>query len=258
MKKDFRIAVVSYNIGHGTHAGNYVANYSPYTENCFMFCDNIEHKSFIESRGWVFCYIDCSDIMHLSNQHANNMRGKKIKFLQILKTNEYNFLNTYDFILCIDHKIKIWSNTVEYIVDHSTDHPVNLTTMGITSIDGEFEASMTQTRYKLQELEYKTLIEDYVNRGCSSTSCRPINGFICYNLMLFRDEVFRYVDDVYSTLLSYNVIQDQIVTFFINQLHKINYMGFHSPALALMLLTPNDLLTQYNHKENNIMPLLIG
>ena len=250
----FKIAVVSYNIGHGTHSGSYVANYSPYSENCFMFCDNIEHKSYIESRGWVFCYINCLDIDTLTDHHANNLRGKKIKFLQILKTSEYQFLNDYDFILCIDHKIKIWPSTVQYIVENSTNYPVNLTTMGITPVDNEIEASLHQARYKIQELEYKSLKVDYICRGCTDISYRPINGFICYNLMSYRNEALQYTDDVYYTLVNYNIIQDQIVTFFINQLHKVNYLNLEH----LMLLTPNDLLIRYDHKVNNIMPLLIG
>lgn len=231
MKYKGKVAVISGIIGC-THtvltSENYV-HYSPLVGDCYMFCDNLLLREFIESRGWIFCYVDCSDIIPDSKQF--NLKYKEIKFLGILKEEKYNFLLKYEYIACIDHKLKMWPQHIEDMVETTIDFPMCVKAMSANpphKLDGdvmdEFNASMGHSRYKEDEHIYKKLITEYIDRGYSRIAVRPLTGMACYNLN-YLDEVLKFSDEIITVLRQYNIIQCQIISFFIYQKTRMNWLN---------------------------------
>lgn len=264
MKYSGKVAVISGCIG-STHAtapvdSNYV-HYSPIIGDCYMFCDNLELREFIESRGWIFCHIDCSDI-EPNNSKQFNLRYKEIKFLGILKQEKYKHLLNYEYIVCIDHKIKMWPQHIEDMIESTLDVPFAVKPMSDpppSSPNGdvmdEFNASMFQSRYKEDEEIYIKLINHYLDKGYNRLAIRPLTGLACYNLK-YLDEILKFSDEILTILKQNNIIQCQIISFFIYQKTRMNWLSCHQ----LMMYDFNNFKKYCDQKtiHGNGIPVLHG
>jgi hypothetical protein len=208
-----------------------MVHFAPLKGNSYMFCGDLHLKEYIESRGWVFCYLDCSDI-DLDNNKQTNLKCKEVKYLKFLKDSNFEHLRSYDFIIWVDHNLKLHPKHTIEMIEATTEHPFSMKQMAAGRVMDELAASLHQERYKIDESKYITLIEKYKSEGYKLDYIRPLGGLICYNLK-FIDEIEVYTEEMLDVLYSYNIIQDQIVSFFVLQKTRVNWFTWQIPLYSI-------------------------
>jgi hypothetical protein len=221
------IAVISGIIG--THYNT--VHFAPLKGSSFMFCNELRLKEYIESRGWIFCHVECDDI-DINNEKQTNLRCKEAKFLKVLENPNFKHLGNYDYIIWIDHNLKLHPKHTTEMIDAATNHPISMKQMVTGSVMDELEDSMRQERYEVDRSKYLSLIEKYKSEGYKLDDNRPLGFIICYNLK-FREEINAYCKEMLDVLYSYNIIQDQIVSFFALQKTRVNWFTWQIPLYSI-------------------------
>jgi hypothetical protein len=206
-------------------------HFAPCLGASYMFCSDLSLREYIESRGWIFCYLDCSDI-NQTDVKQPNLRCKEVKFLAILQREEFKFLNNYNYIIWADCSLKLHPKHVEELISATQTAPISLKKMTEGDIYEELEASMLQDRYKKDRDVYLKLIQKYKECGYNTFSNRPIHGLICYN-MKFKEQVLTYGKETLNVLYNNNIIQDQIVAFFTLQKINVNWLTWQVPIYSV-------------------------
>lgn len=213
----------------GTHYN--MVHFAPLRGNSFMFCNNLLLKDYIESRGWTFCYINCDDI-DINDNKQTNLRCKEIKYLKFLECSDFKHLRDYDFIIWVDHNLKLHPKHTIEMVEATINHPFSMKQMAAGCVMDELSASMHQERYRVDQSKYLSLIEKYKNEGYKLDNIRPLGGIICYNLK-FLEEINTYSKEMLDVLYTYNIIQDQIVSFFVLQKTRVNWFTWQIPLYSI-------------------------
>lgn len=128
--------------------------------DCIFFTNNASLKEEIETKGWVYYYIN----HELTNDYLiSSVQAKYIKFLVFL--NDFPELKKYDHYMYFDHKYMIKKSNIDILlkdIESNKDKYAILRETPRTTIQQEINAAMGQERYKKNMHKTKHLIEELV------------------------------------------------------------------------------------------------
>jgi hypothetical protein len=149
----------------------------------------------------------------------NNMIGKYIKACPHL----HEILKQYDYLCFFDSKLNVSDTFVQelinkFFIQQNYAMAIHEHWFIHNNVWNEFDASMYQERYKLQEDKYKTYIQKQVQNGLSEiTEHHAAIGFIVKNMK--HPKINQLNETWYQHILECG-IQCQIAFFFVKQLFE--------------------------------------
>ena len=190
---------------------------------CYYYTNNQTIFGMLKDTNWIGIYIDISINDDLIQ---SCMIGKHLKTMP----QEYNELKEYDYLCFLDSKLdKVNEQFVEdfihkYFIENNYALLLRKHWFIQDNVWNEYNESMNQKRYKMQEEQYKNYIQKQINSGLSEiTENHCACGFLIRNMK--HDKMIEINAEWYKHIQEC-VIQDQISFFFVKQLFNEYILPF--------------------------------
>lgn len=149
---------------------------------CYYYTNNQSIFGMLKDTNWIGIYIDISINDDLIQ---SCMIGKHLKTMP----QEYNELKEYDYLCFLDSKLdKVNEQFVEdfihkYFIENNYALLLRKHWFIQDNVWNEYNESMNQNRYKMQEEQYKKYIQKQINSGLSEiTENHCACGFLIRNM----------------------------------------------------------------------------
>lgn len=185
-------------------------------EKSFFFSNNINLKTIVEKKGWIFFYINfpLSDDIIISS-----LQSKYIKFLIFLK--DYRDFDNYEKIIYFDHKFKVdnkWIDNIKNISKKNNTFSIIIrkTPREKNNISEEINEAINQKRYLKNIEKTKKYIQSIKNtfnervRICNT-------GLIIYNN--YKD-VYALMENIYEKCIEHSQPECQIYWAILSQKYE--------------------------------------
>jgi hypothetical protein len=190
---------------------------------CYYYTNNQSIFGMLKDTNWIGIYIDISINDDLIQ---SCMIGKHLKTMP----QEYNELKEYDYLCFLDSKLdKVNEQFVEdfihkYFIENNYALLLRKHWFVHDNVWNEYNESMKQKRYKMQEEQYKNYIQKQINNGLSEiTENHSACGFLIRNMK--HDKMIEINAEWYKHIQECG-IQDQISFFFVKQLFNEYILPF--------------------------------
>jgi len=179
---------------------------------CYYYTNNQKMFEMLKNTEWIGVF---DNIPTTDDLLESNMVGKRVKACP----HHYQELNTYDYLCFFDSKV---SNVTEESLENFANGSVPFALREHCHVKGsvwdEFNLSIPQHRYKLQEDRYKTYINQQASNGLKLTT--PIHfkcGVIMRNM---KSPKTIEINNAWYDHINQCGIQDQISFFFVKQMFE--------------------------------------
>jgi hypothetical protein len=190
--------------------------------NCYFFTNNPELKPQIESKGWIYQWIN---LELTSDELISSIQSKYIKFLQFL--NDYPQFKSYDKIIYFDHKFNVDNTHIEALLKYHNPVVIRQTPAIKNSIWDEVSDSKSQYKYQKNMKATIKLIRGLLFLNQITENVRICNtGLILYNDHILIEPM---INSIYNYCVEMNQPQCQIYWAICSQpyMHHIKRIPFN-------------------------------
>lgn len=192
---------------------------APHNLKSYFFTNNSGLREIIESRGWIYRYVDFPLV---DDEVESAIQSKYIKFLQFLR--DYTEFLEYEQIIYSDHKLSFSENTTLYldkVVDTTKFITIRNTSPSIWScgwrstprlketINDEIIEAMFQTRYCKNMSQTMTWKHNFIEKHKLTNRNRIMNtGLIVYNQY---NNIMNLLNETYNVICQLKQPECQVI-----------------------------------------------
>lgn len=180
---------------------------APHNLKSYFFTNNSGLREIIESRGWIYRYVDFPLV---DDEIESAIQSKYIKFLQFLR--DYTEFLEYEQIIYSDHKLSFSENTTLYldkVVDTTKFITIRNTPRLKETIDDEINEAMFQTRYCKNMSQTMTWKHNFIEKHKLTNRNIIMNtGLIVYNQY---NDIMNLLNETYNVISQLKQPECQVI-----------------------------------------------
>lgn len=212
---NYNLAFYTYFYGTNNNAAFKIPDIPSLKYKCYYYTNNETILLNIKNTKWIGIYDNKQTTDDLIE---SCMVGKHIKTMP----QEYTELKDYDYLCFLDSKLEkvdellVENNIYKYFIQENYALLLREHWFIHNNVWNEYNESMKQYRYRIQNEQYQTYIRNQVNSGLSETVEKHCAcGFLIRNMK--HEKIIEINNNWYQHILMCG-IQDQISFFFVKQL----------------------------------------